>query len=598
MVEIYGQDRSPSDRIIAMKILLATVHSKYVHSSLALPCLASFCRDIEGIGIVLKEFTLKEARKDALSAIIAQNPDVVAFSCYIWNIDYTLGLVAELKDASPHIFIILGGPEVSHDAVGIMKANGAVDCVVKGEGERTFRDLVVNLNASFKNSPDCFDLEGIADIAFRRNGSIAENAPASLIEELDSIPSPFEARLVDMGKPLIYYESSRGCPFTCAFCLSSLDVKVRSFSMKRVKSDLKIMIGEGAKTIKFVDRTFNYNAKRADEIWNFILENNEGSIFHFEISADLLTEENFALLKKAPEGVFRFEIGVQSVAETALKGVNRQSDLQKLFTNVERLLLETNVTVHLDLVAGLPGEGFSGFLAALEKMLALRPHHIQIEPLKILKGAPMREIAEKEGYLWITSPPYTISRTPWLTPEEIGRIEVTARLIDLIYNSGRFSTSLAVLAGIMPLGEFFAEIAVFWERRGIAILSLDELFETFHAFSANLLAEADIRRYRDALTFDRCMVDYPNPKKLPSYFLKAEEFAADTQGLITEIRKRLNIPADGRVRVFGWQFERNHLSDKGDTGAKLLFVYVSSYGKGQKIFVMERGGIPLPIRQR
>ncbi|HXE98397.1 MAG TPA: DUF4080 domain-containing protein, partial [Dongiaceae bacterium] len=404
-----------------MKILLATLHAKYSHASLALPCLAAYCQDIPDADITIREWTVNEPREHILRLVMAEQADLVALSCYIWNIEPTLRLVSDIKKISPHTRIVLGGPEVSFGIFDLMHDNPAIDFVIKGEGEESFRRLIVTLireHASLLH-------EGLAEIddLFYRDGSDTASGPLSSKNlELDSLPSPFEAGVVDLSKPLIYYETSRGCPFSCAFCLSSVEGSVRSFSMDRIKKDLLFLMNSDVSRVKLVDRTFNYDAGRADTIWEFILEHNRSSHFHFEIAADLLTDNNLSILARVPENTFRFEIGIQSSSAATLEQVGRTADLSRIFANVRRLRAETRIELHLDLVAGLPGEDHAGFLNSLQTIAELKPDMIQIEPLKVLKGAPMRAIAGREGYAFSESPPYTILRTPWLSYEDICRI--------------------------------------------------------------------------------------------------------------------------------------------------------------------------------
>jgi radical SAM superfamily enzyme YgiQ (UPF0313 family) len=435
----------------SMKILLTTLHAKYSHASLALPYLAACCRDLPGVEIVIREWTVNEPREHLLRRIIAEQARVIAFSCYIWNIESTLRLASDIKKIASDTIIILGGPEASFGTFELMHNNPSVDFVVKGEGEAVFRRLI-ELLAAQKN--DLFHphpgplssgeavFQGINNLFFREGSDITSGPSGTEYLTPDSIPSPFAAGLVDMSKPLIYYETSRGCPFSCAFCLSSLEGRVRSFSAERIASDLEWLMTRQVGQIKLVDRTFNYDAGRANRIWEFILEHNRGSHFHFEIAADLLTDDNLALLRRVPPDTFRFEIGVQSTSPDTLEQVQRTADLGRISANVRRLREETAVELHLDLVAGLPGETCDGLLNSLTLVANLQPHVIQIEPLKVLKGVPMRKIANREGYRFSDSPPYTILSTPWLSFEDIGRIETIGRLLDLFYNQGGFGTAL------------------------------------------------------------------------------------------------------------------------------------------------------------
>ncbi|MDT8316751.1 MAG: DUF4080 domain-containing protein [bacterium] len=569
-----------------MKLLLAALHSKYAHSSLALPCLASYCKEISGIDISIREFTINENPNIVLSSIIKEDARIVAFSCYIWNTGQILSIASSIKKKHPHTFIILGGPEVSFDARDILKANPFIDCIVKGEGESTFRGLVKALSVSGNK----ISLKELKGVSLRLGDKIIDNGPPMQISDLDEIPSPFASGLVNMSKPLIYYETSRGCPFTCAFCLSAIEGKVRSFSMDRIRCDLGYLIKNGTGTIKFVDRTFNYNAKRANEIWSFIIEKGISRKYHFEIAADLLTDENIELLKYVPEGAFRFEIGVQSIAEETLHSVGRDSDLERLFANVKRLIDETKVKIHLDLVAGLPGENFKGFLQSLERLFLLKPHHIQVEPLKVLKGAPMMAIAAKDGYRWAHLPPYRIISSPSLNEGEIEQIEAIGRLLELLYNSGRFRASLEALSSVMPLSEFFAHFALFWGKEGITTLPMEGLFDLLWRFVGGLIDMVAQELLAEALTFDRLRAGYPDLKKMPSYFTCFSERKGDdykvSKNEVMEFRKKLGISPKSKARAIKWHFGRDYRDGIKEEAVRLTFVYISTSGLKQEIRVV------------
>jgi anaerobic magnesium-protoporphyrin IX monomethyl ester cyclase len=599
-----------------MKILLTTLHAKYVHSSLALPYLAAVCMGMDGVTTVIREFTINEPADRVLRALVAEEADVVAFSCYIWNIGEVLKLASDLKQVRPATFIILGGPEASYGVLELMERHPSIDCIIRGEGEKSFRDLMALLTW---NGMDRDALQEISKGIFYRDGDEIKITPEQeLIPDLDTIPSPFAASLVDVKKPLVYFESTRGCPFSCAFCMSSLESGVRSFSMKRIKEDLGLLMAQRAHTVKLVDRTFNCNSRRANEIWELILAENRASRFHFEVAADLLTEENFQVLRKAPSGVFRFEIGIQSGDDGVLAQVGRKCDLARLFENVRRLHEETKIVVHLDLVAGLPGEDFRGFLSSLQKIFdtigsgtktrglagstpyslkvkdadfhrPLPVCHIQVEPLKVLKGSPMRGIAIAKAYAFSSAPPYKVLRTPWLSFPEICCIETVSRLLDLVYNSGKFRTVLTFLEGTTALSHFFAAAAKYWEdSESLSNLSQTELFDTLWRFAREYISEPDLAKFRDALCFDFCLVDYPAAAILPGFF--AVDCNTGKRGkekaISAGIKQQLGIDVGSRVRTFYRSFARDYRSFPWLEGpVEFLFVYISAPGQGLRIVV-------------
>jgi anaerobic magnesium-protoporphyrin IX monomethyl ester cyclase len=558
-----------------MKILLATLHAKYVHSSLALPYLASACADLEGFDFEILELTVNEQQDQLLSRLYGAQADVILFSCYIWNTELTLKLASDLKQLSPDTAMVLGGPEVSFGAFEMMVRNPAIDCIVRGEGEQTVRELLQALR-------DQVPLDEVTGITYREGEEIVANPERVALGDLDQIPSPFAAGLVDLAKPLVYYETSRGCPFSCAFCMSSIDQGVRSFSMDRIESDLELLLEGGAQTVKLVDRTFNFDAARANRIWRFILDRKPAGTFHFEIGAELLTDANLALLAEVPPGLFRFEIGVQSGGEETLAKVERSSSLPRLFENVRRLKAETRVTVHLDLVAGLPGESLSGFLKSLQGLIDLGPDHIQAETLKVMKGTPMRGIARKEQYAYAEAAPYKVLRTPWLSFTDIRSIDGISRLVDLLYNSGRLSTSLAALSADTPLSQVFAAVAAFFETRGIASnLSLPSLFETLWSFGEATLGEVERERLRDALSFDLCLTGYPGGNT-PAFF-QAEQHAGERS-----VPEGIAKGKDGeRVRYYRRRFARDYRQKPWtESPVQLTFVYRSAPGAGLQVQVL------------
>ena len=582
MIQTTGKSRlddrlSPVILRKYMKILLTTLHAKYSHSSLALPCLAACCRDISGIEIVISELTVNEPHEKLLRRIISEKAELIAFSCYIWNIEETLKLVSDIKKISPDIVTVLGGPEVSFGVFDLMSANPAVDYVVKGEGERVFKQLLNKL-ANAESSE-------ISNLFYRDKGDITSGPLNSCYLELDSIPSPFEAELVDLSKPLIYYETSRGCPFSCAFCLSSVDRHVRSFSQKRIESDLQFLMHRKISQIKLVDRTFNYDSSRSDSIWKFILENNRNSHFHFEIAADLLTDENLALLKQVPPNRFRFEIGVQSTSQDTLERVSRRADLGKIFENVRRLRQETFIELHLDLVAGLPGEDYAGLLDSLQQVAELRPHVIQIEPLKLLKGSAMRQIADKEQYRYSDSPPYNILSTPDLSYDQVCRIETIGRLLDLFHNQTGFETALKFMLAEMKFSTLFDAMSAQVVDENLTGYNIRRTYELFARLVEKMLPPDKMEALSDALFFDYCSSELPLMGKLPS-FVSARQKSCAWPGR-GDLPEGPEFPVGSRVKCFRFSFCVDYRLEewkKGET--EMTFVYISGAGMGLKVLVV------------
>jgi anaerobic magnesium-protoporphyrin IX monomethyl ester cyclase len=567
-----------------MKVLLTTMHAKYSHASLALPCLAAYCRDLPDLDISIREWTVNEPREHILRLVAAEQADLVAFSCYIWNIEATLRLVSDLKKISPQTLIVLGGPEVSFGIFELMHDHPGVDFVIKGEGEETFRQLLASLTADGATPlPEQF--AEIDNLFFREKGDTAAGRLSGSNLLLDRLPSPFEAGLVDFSRPLVYYETSRGCPFSCAFCLSSVEGSVRSFSMERIQSDLLFLMQSNVAQIKLVDRTFNYDAKRADAIWKFILDNNRASRFHFEIAADLLTDNNLLTLAGVPEDTFHFEIGVQSASAETLAQVGRKADLEKIFAAVKRLKAETGIELHLDLVAGLPGEDYAGFLSSLQALADLNPDMIQIEPLKVLKGAPMRGIAAREGYAFSAYPPYTILHTPWLSYADICRVETIGRLLDLFNKQGRFDAAFQVLQRQKPLSEIMDLMARQSGDENLSSFSCRRVFELFARLAGSFTATAELPELHDALFFDYCRVEMPLMGKLP-------DFISDRQGDCSwpgtrDLPADFNLPPNCRIKLFRYTFLRDYRVEPWrEKPTRISFIYLSGTGRGLKVLAI------------
>ncbi|BCS55568.1 B12-binding domain-containing radical SAM protein [Geobacter sp. SVR] len=572
-----------------MKILLTTLHAKYSHASLALPCLAAYSRDMPGIETVIREWSVNDPHDQLLRQIMSERAGLVGFSCYIWNIDRTLQLISDLRKIAPETVIVLGGPEVSFGIFELMSENPAIDFVVKGEGEIPVRRLLeallkhgAPLSGHFSADPGV--LAEIPCLFFRDCEGITSGPAAPAVLPLDDIPSPFPSGLVDLRRSLTYYETSRGCPFSCAFCLSSVEGRVRSFSPRRIESDLEWLMRRKVSQIKLVDRTFNYDARRANRIWEFILEHNRGSHFHFEIAADLLTEENLRLLRRVPPDTFRFEIGVQSTSQDTLERVNRTADLSGIFARVRRLREETAIELHLDLVAGLPGEDYAGLLNSLQQVFELGPDVIQIEPLKVLKGSPMREIAHREGYRFSDTPPYTILHTPWLSFEDIGRIAIIGRLLDLFHNQGGFGTALRFMLQRSTPAALFDRMARRAGEESLAGHATRRLYELFARLAGPLLNKAELHLLHDALFFDYCRREMPLMGKLPGFMAARQQWCAWPSR--REIPDGLNLPENCRVKVFRYTFERDYRTDEWQEGpATITFVYASGAGQGLRVLV-------------
>ncbi len=434
------------------KAVFCCLNSKYIHSSLAPWCLFTACRKYccDGITFKVIEGTVNEKEEDILLRILSEKPEALSFSCYIWNISKVLKLCPEIKKKLPNTKIILGGPEVSYNQEAILLDKPCVDFVVSGAGEVTVPKLINCLY--LKSETD------ISSVSYRNgNGLHIDYREA----ETDESISPYCKEYFDaLNSRIAYIESSRGCPFSCAFCLSGRLGKVRYMDLERVKNEMVRLSAMGAKTVKFVDRTFNCHKQRAGEILNFIYEQYgraipEGTCFHFEIAADLLSEELFEIIEKLPLGAVQFEVGIQSFNDSTLKGINRKTDLKKVVENVKRLLSFGNSHVHIDLIAGLPEENYESFVKGFNMAYEIGVDMLQLGFLKILKGSPMAENKEKYPCEYSKEPPYEVISTPWMTNAELQKLHIAENELERLYNSGRFHRTLSYVLSASKVSPYF-----------------------------------------------------------------------------------------------------------------------------------------------
>ncbi|MSU01452.1 B12-binding domain-containing radical SAM protein [Tissierella pigra] len=443
-----------------MKIILTTLNSKFIHSCLSIRYLKEYIRDL--IPIEIKEYTINQNTDFIASDIFKENPDIIGFSTYIWNLTETLEICEILKIVKPEIKIILGGPEVSFDGENILKDNSFIDFIVYGEGEETFKELVETL---IKNGEKFDNIKGLI---YRNNNGVVINSPRPLIKDLNAIPSPYKNIGNEFRNKIVYFESSRGCPFGCEFCLSSTIKGVRYFSIDRVKEELGILIDANVKQVKFVDRTFNANKKYAMEIMNFIIDKNpKGINFHFEVTAHLLDREMLDFLSNVDEGLFQFEVGVQSTNLDTIEAVGRITDFEKLRKITKEIKSYKNIHQHLDLIAGLPYEGYDSFRKSFNDVYEIKPEKIQLGFLKLLKGSGLRRDEEKYGFKYLDIPPYEILENDFIKYGEIIKLKVIEDLVEKYYNEGYFEHSLQYIINnhyISPF-DFYEDFSLFWEDK-------------------------------------------------------------------------------------------------------------------------------------
>lgn len=463
-----------------MKIICTTLNAKYIHTNLAIRYLKAYARPEFDIDII--EYTIKDPVLNIVTDLIKKNPDVVGFSCYIWNIEESIKIIKLIKKINPAIQTVFGGPEVSYDAPDWLEKIPELDFVISGEGEKTFKDLLYALNGEKS-------LSGIGGLAYRKYGNIIFNPQTEKLD-LRNMPSPFrfEEDIPHLPKRINYIETSRGCPFTCQFCLSSVETGVRYFDLDKIKEDLKYLIKNGAKTIKFMDRTFNINRKYAMEIFRFLIEEHRpDNVFQFEITADIMKPDIIEFLnREAPPGLFRFEIGVQSTNRLTNQLIKRKQDFGKL-SNIVKLIKDGGKIVqHLDLIAGLPGEGYDSFRKTFNDVFALRPEELQLGFLKMLRGTGLRRDADKYGYVYMDHPPYEILSNDVLSFHDIIKIKQAEDILEKYWNKHRMDYTIEYLTtSIFPSAfDFFQEFGEYWEEQGWPKIGYqpEDLFERLYSF--------------------------------------------------------------------------------------------------------------------
>ena len=535
-----------------MKILLAACNAKYIHSNLAVYNLKS-CSGEYSSRVVVKEYTINQIRDDILKDIYLEQPDVVCFSCYIWNISFVRELVPDLKKILPQVEFWAGGPEVSYDAVEFLKKNPAFFGVMVGEGEETFHELA---GYYIERKPET--LSGIRGVAFRDENKGRDIVHTGWRELMDLSKVPFAySNLTEFKNRIIYYESSRGCPFSCSYCLSSIDKKLRFRDIELVKKELQFFIDNKVPQVKFVDRTFNCKHDHAMAIWRYITEHDNGiTNFHFEISADLLREEELALMKTMRPGLIQLEIGVQSTNPQTIKAIRRTMDFEKLKGIVEQIHGFGNIHQHLDLIAGLPYEGYDSFHKSFCDVYALRPEQFQLGFLKVLKGSHMMEMTGEYQILYKDREPYEVLSTAWLTYGEILRLKMVESMVEVYYNSGQFKNTLVFLEKYFddPF-RMYEALGRFYEKKGYSEISHSRMrrYEILMEFAGEQ-KEIPSEALSDVMLLDLYLRE--NLKSRPSFASDQKPY----ERLIWDYRKAKKIPKTAHIEVFR-------------DGKKLLFDY-------------------------
>ena len=521
-----------------MKILLAACNAKYIHSNLAVYDLKAYSSDYDK-EVFLREYTINQPKDEILKDIYGSGADVVCFSCYIWNISFVRELIRDLTKILPETAFWAGGPEVSYDAEKILTEMPEVTGVLVGEGEKTFHDLL-EYYIDGKGS-----LGEIRGIAYRDGEEIRHNGWRELMN-LSEIPFVYQ-HLEEFENRIIYYESSRGCPFSCSYCLSSIDKKLRFRDLELVKKELQFFLDHKVPQVKFVDRTFNCKHEHAMAIWKYILEHDNGvTNFHFEVSADLLRDEEMDLMAKMRPGLIQLEIGVQSTNPETIRAIHRHMDLDKLERCVDRVHSFRNIHQHLDLIAGLPYEDYDTFHRSFNDVYQMKPDQLQLGFLKVLKGSLMKEEAEKYGIVHKEKEPYEVLSTQWLPYGDVLKLKAVESMVEVYYNSGQFQHTLEYL---VPLAKdaftFYESLGAFYEKKGYSEISHSRM-RRYEILLEYLQEETDVsvEKASQKMLYDLYLRE--KLKKRPSFAPDQKVY----ETAIWDYRKANHIPKTAHIEVF------------------------------------------------
>ena len=522
-----------------MKILLVACNAKYIHSNLAVYDLQAYASDYAD-HIVLKEYTINQQKDDIMRDIYLEHPEVVCVSCYIWNLSFVKELMADLIKILPGADFWAGGPEVSYDAEKFLTENSEFKGVMVGEGEETFKEL-----AGYYVEKNPQDLKDMTGICYRDGDQIIHNGWRQIMD-LSSIPFIYKD-LSEFKNRIIYYESSRGCPFSCSYCLSSIDKKLRFRDTETVKKELQFFIDNKVPQVKFVDRTFNCKHDHAMAIWKYINEHDNGvTNFHFEISADLLREEELQEMSTMRPGLIQLEIGVQSTNPDTIKAIHRTMDFEKLKGIVDRIHSFGNIHQHLDLIAGLPYEDYDSFRNSFNDVYALKPQQLQLGFLKVLKGSHMMEMCREYGIVYKTQEPYEVLSTKWLDYDHVLKLKTVENMVEVYYNSGQFQNTLEYLEKFFPDAfSIYERLGSFYMEKGYGDVSHTRMrrYEILLEFLEDV-PEISMDQVKDQMVYDLYLRE--NLKSRPGFARDQKPFERQ----VWDFRKREKVAKNAHVEVF------------------------------------------------
>ena len=522
-----------------MKILIVACNARYIHSNLAVYYLHAYASDYAD-HIVLKEYTINQQKDDIMRDIYLEHPDVICVSCYIWNLSFVKELMADLIKILPGADFWAGGPEVSYDAEKFLTENSEFKGVMVGEGEETFKEL-----AGYYVEKNPQDLKDMTGICYRDGDQIIHNGWRQIMD-LSSIPFIYKD-LSEFKNRIIYYESSRGCPFSCSYCLSSIDKKLRFRDTETVKKELQFFIDNKVPQVKFVDRTFNCKHDHAMAIWKYINEHDNGvTNFHFEISADLLREEELQEMSTMRPGLIQLEIGVQSTNPDTIKAIHRTMDFEKLKGIVDRIHSFGNIHQHLDLIAGLPYEDYDSFRHSFNDVYALKPQQLQLGFLKVLKGSHMMEMCREYGIVYKTQEPYEVLSTKWLDYDHVLKLKTVENMVEVYYNSGQFQNTLEYLENFFQDAfSIYERLGSFYMEKGYGDVSHTRMrrYEILLEFLEDV-PEISMDQVKDQMVYDLYLRE--NLKSRPGFARDQKPFERQ----VWDFRKREKVAKNAHVEVF------------------------------------------------
>ncbi|MCD3193819.1 DUF4080 domain-containing protein [Clostridium botulinum C] len=502
-----------------LKVLLVGINSKYIHSNLAIRYLRAYTKELD-YDCNIREFSINDRGERILKEIINEKPNIIAFSCYIWNIELVRELANLIKLVNSDIKIIFGGPEVSFDGRDFLESTPG-EYVIEGEGEETFKEVmkfeINNINNKIlqKNLKSFDELKQIKGLFYKIEDNVFYNGKKENMD-INEVIFPYEED-DNLENKIVYYEASRGCPYGCKYCLSSVDKNLRFRNIDKVKQELKYFIDKKVRLVKFVDRTFNANEKFAIDIWRFLVEQDTDTKFHFEISANILTKGQMEILSKSPKGRLQFEVGVQTTNNNILKNINRHVNFENIQEKVEEVQKLHNISQHLDLIAGLPGENMESFIHSFNDVYAIRPEEIQLGFLKLLKGSPMLSEKDKWGMKYSPYPPYEILSTKDISYYELLILKKVEAMVDKYYNSGKFNTILNYFESKFDTPfKFYYELGEFFEEKGYfdRNISGTDYYKVFLEFNSEKLKK-DNEVLNDIVKYD--YLKYNKKNWLPKF---------------------------------------------------------------------------------